>query len=60
MGANGGQQSEAILRRYIYMGLNVHINLLRLIRDGGKSEDGHLCPTNHTDCPTNQTDHQKR
>ena len=33
----------------ILMGLNVHSNLLRMIRDGGKwGGDGYLCPTTYS------------
>ena len=33
---------------YLPMGLNIHSNLLRLIRDRGKWGDGYLCPTTYS------------
>ena len=35
-------------RTYLLMGLNVHSNLLRLIRGGGEWRDGYLCPTTYS------------
>ena len=36
------------VRKLLPIGLNVHSNLLRLSRDGGKWGDGYLCPTTYT------------
>ena len=40
------------LLRYLLIGLHVHTNLLRLIRDGavggGERENGYLCPTTYS------------
>ena len=36
------------LLTYLLIALNVHSNLLRLIRDWGEWRDGYLCPTTYS------------
>ena len=44
-------QIGRMLVAHLLMGFNVHNNLLWLIRDEGKWEDGYLCPTTYSlDC----------
>ena len=47
-GTNETEGRELERWHLLTQGLNVHINLLRLIRDGGKWGDGYLCPTTYS------------